>query len=113
MNEALASLFDESARAPGALGCGARLPDRTSRVRSFDPGCPDAALEKALLHLTGTVALLSSQDLVGQRLRWTFVNGQLHIAIRPDGALFCLAARRDAAPPETIDRLLEKFLASV
>jgi hypothetical protein len=112
MNEALASIFDESAKAPGALGCGVRLPDRTSRVRSFSRECPDESIEKVLLHLAGTVAFLSSQDLVGHHLRWTFAGGKLHVAIRNDGALFCILARKDAGQTEFFEHLLGKFLAT-
>ena len=113
MNEALASIFEECAKAPGALGCGVRLPDRTSRVRSFDRECPGESIEKALLHLTSTVALLSSQDLVGHHLTWAFAAGKLHVAIRNDGALFCLAVRKDAGGVEFCEGMLGKFLATV
>ena len=68
MNEALASLFDNCATAPGALGCGLRLPDRTSRVRSFHADCPNDSLEKAMLHLASASALLASHDLAGRRV---------------------------------------------
>lgn len=112
MNEPLAQLFDECAAAPGALGCGLRLPDRTSRVRSFASDCPGEALEKTLLHLGGAVTLLAGHDLAGHRLAWTFAGGRLLAATRADGALFCLATRAEADPGEFFNRLVEKFLAA-
>lgn len=112
MNQALASLFDECANAPGALGCGVRLPDRTNRVRSFDPGFPNESLEKALLHLASSVAILDGQDLVGGQFVWTFAGGHLHVATRNDGALFCLVTRKETGAREFFDRVLAHFLAS-
>jgi hypothetical protein len=112
MNEALARLFDDSAAAPGALGCGVRLPDRTSRVRSFHPDCPPESLEKVLLHLTSAAALLAGHDLSGHRLVWTFTGGKLFTTTRPDGALFCLVTRAGADAAEFFDQLAAGFPAT-
>ena len=109
MNEALASLFDECAAVSGALGCGVRLPDRTSRVRSFHADCSNESLEKIMLHLTSASALLASHDLAGHRVAWTFANGKLFITARPDGALFCLLTQAKAEAGEFFDRLAAKF----
>jgi hypothetical protein len=112
MNQALASLFEECANAPGALGCGVRLPDRTNRVRSFDRDFPDQALEKALLHLASSVAILDGQDLVGGQFVWAFAGGSLYVATRNDGALFCLVTRKESGAREFFDGILAHFLAS-
>lgn len=109
MNEALARLFDDCAAAPGALGCGVRMPDRTSRVRSFQPDCPNESLEKALLHLTSATALLASHDLAGRRIAWTFTGGKMFITTRPDGALFCLVTQAKMDAGEFFDRLAAQF----
>ncbi len=109
MNEPLARLFDDSAAAPGALGCGLRLPDRTSRVRSFHADCTNEALEKAMLHLASASALLASHDLAGHRIAWTFANGKLFITARPDGALFCLVTQAKTDAGEFFDRLATQF----
>ncbi len=112
MNQALASLFDECATAPGALGCGVRLPDRTNRVRSFDDECGEAAIEKSLIHLFGATTILASNDLVARQFCWGFATGQLLIAIRDDGALFCLITRKTAGAKEHFQQLVPKFFAS-
>jgi len=112
MNEPLAQLFDDCGAAPGALGCGVRLPDRTSRIRSFHKDCPGEALEKALLHLTSAVSLLAGHDLAGQRLVWTFAGGRLFTTTRPDGALFCLVTQAGADVGEFFDRRAAQFLAA-
>ena len=109
MNEALASLFDNCATAPGALGCGLRLPDRTSRVRSFHADCPNDSLEKAMLHLASASALLASHDLAGRRVAWTFANGKLFVTSRPDGALFCLITQAKTDAGEFFDQLAAQF----
>ena len=112
MNQALARLFDDSAATPGALGCGVRLPDRTSRVRSFHADCSNESLEKALLHLTSSASLLVSHDLAGQRLAWTFATGKIFATTRPDGALFCLVTRAKADTGEHFNELAAQFLIS-
>jgi len=109
VNEPLAYLFNDSAGAPGALGCGIRLPDRTSRVRSFSADCPNESLEKVLLHLTSASALLASHDLAGHRIAWTFANGKLFITTRPDGALFCLVTQAKTDASEFFDQLAAQF----
>lgn len=112
MNEALASLFQECALVPGALGCGVRLPDRTSRVRSFDRECEEAGLEKSLIHLYSATTILAGNDLAAWQFVWVFANGQLLVAVRNDGALFCLAARKSAGAKEHFQKLVPKFLAA-
>ena len=109
MNESLARLFNDCAAAPGALGCGLRLPDRTSRVRSFHADCPNESLEKVMLHLAGASTLLASHDLVGHRVAWTFANGKLFVTSRPDGALFCLITQAKTDASEFFDQLVAQF----
>lgn len=112
MNQALASLFQECGLAPGAMGCGVRLPDRTNRVRSFDSDCTEAALEKSLIHLYSATTILAGNDLAARQFVWAFAGGQLLIAIRDDGALFCLATRKTAGAREHFQQLVPKFLAA-
>lgn len=109
MNEALEHLFQDCASAPGALGCGVRLPNRTSHVRSYHPDYPREILEKTILHLSNASALLASHDLTAQRLAWTFSNGRIFLATRPDGACFSLVTRSDASAIEFFDRMTLQF----
>ncbi len=112
MNETLARFFDDCAAVPGALGCGVRLPDRTSRVRSFHADYSKESLERALLHLNSATALLSSHDLSGHRITWTFTGGNLLVTTRPDGALFCLFTGPRVVAGEFFDGLAAEFLVS-
>ena len=112
MNEALAHIFNACASAPGAFGCGVRLPDRTSRVRSFHADCTNEALEKALLHLTSATSMLASHDLAGHRMACTFTGGKLFVTTRADGALFCLLTRGGAEAGEFFDQMIARFLVS-
>jgi hypothetical protein len=112
MNQALASVFEECASAPGALGCGVRLPDRTNRTRSFSHECDDTAIEKTLVHLYGATTILAGNDLAARQFVWGFASGQLLIAIRDDGALFCLITRKTAGAKEHFQQLVPKFLAA-
>jgi hypothetical protein len=109
MNEALTHLFKDCASAPGALGCGVRLPDRISHVCSYHKSCPAETLEKTILHLANASALLATHDLTAQRLAWTFAAGRIFVAIRPDGAIFSLVTRTDANAIEFFDRMTLQF----
>lgn len=110
MNEPLAHIFNECASAPGAFGCGVRLPDRTSRVRSFHPECTGESLEKTLLHLTSATSMLASHDLAGHRMAWTFAGGKLFVTTRNDGALFCLITRGGADAADFFDQMTTRFV---
>lgn len=109
MNEVIDHLFQDCAAAPGALGCGVRLPDHTSHVRSFHQSCSDETLEKIILHLANASALLASHDLTAQRLAWTYANGRIFVAVRPDGAIFSLVTKTDANAIEFFDRMTLQF----
>jgi len=112
MSEALAHLFDDCAAAPGALGCGVRLGNRTCLVRSHDRNCTDEALEKSLHHLADAAGLVAGHGLAARRLAWTFASGKALVTTRADGALFVLLTRADADAGEFFDRMTSKFLAA-
>lgn len=112
MNEALLQFLQDCATAPGALGGGIRLPDRTHQVRSYHPSCPAETLEKTILHLAHSLALLSSHDLTAQRLAWTFAGGRILVAIRPDGAVFSLVTKSETATIDFFDQLALRFYSA-
>ena len=111
MNEALDQLLKECAAAPGALGSGVRLPDRTNHVCSHHRDCSKEALEKTLIHLANATSLLAGHDLAAQRLAWTFSNGRIFVAIRPDGALFGLVTQTNTDAVEFFDRMTFQFFS--
>src|SRR5665213_3253362 len=108
MNEALKHFLEDCLSAPSALGCGVRLADRSNHVSSFHQGYPEAAMEKTMLHLANAMALLSNQDMAGQRLAWSFASGKIHVATRPDGALFCLVTLNNEHAIEFFDRMVHR-----
>jgi hypothetical protein len=110
-NEALELLLTDCAGAPGALGCGVRLPDRSSHVRSHSPSCSKESLERNLVHLANVTTLLAGHDLAAQRLAWTFAGGRIFVAIRPDGAIFSLITQTDAKAVEFFDRMTFQFFS--
>lgn len=112
MNDHLTRLFESSSTAPGALGCGVRLPDRTSRVCSYHKDYPNESLEKMLLHLANATALMASHDLAGHQLIWKFTNGRMFVATRSDGALFCLVTRAGVGAGEFFDQMTAQFIAT-
>ena len=109
MNEALLNLLSDCATAPGALGCGVRMPDRTNHISSYHPDYPVEAIEKTLLHLANATALLASHELAAQRLAWTFSGGRIFVAIRPDGAIFSMVTRGETSGVAFFDRMTFQF----
>jgi hypothetical protein len=109
MNEALAHFFEDCTVAPGALGCGARLPDRTCLVRSYAPSCTAESLEKSLHHLADATSLFAGHGLASNLLAWTFATGRLYVAARPDGALFVLVTRADVDAGEFFSEVAGRF----
>jgi hypothetical protein len=112
MNQALIQLLKDCAAAPGALGGGIRLPDRTHQVCSYHSSCPSETLEKMILHLAHTLALLSSHDFKAQRLVWTFSGGRIMVAIRPDGAVFSLVTKNDTTTLDFFDQIARQFYST-
>jgi hypothetical protein len=112
MNPALSQLLKDCAAAPGALGGGIRLPDRSHQVCSYHASCPAETLEKMMLHLAHTLALLSSHDFATRRLGWAFSEGRILVAIRPDGAVFSLVMKNDAAATDFFDRIASQFYSA-
>lgn len=109
MNEALAHLFEDCALAPGALGCGVRLPDRTCLAGVYAPECTKEMLEKSLHHLADATGLFAGHGLAANLLAWTFASGKLYVATRPDGALLVLVIRAEVEAGEFFSQIAARF----
>jgi len=109
MNEMLEQLLSDCASGPGALACGVCLADRTHHVCSYHEAYTLEAMEKTMLHLTNAMALLSNNELVTQRLVWSFADGKIYVATRPDGSLFGLVAMHNENTIEFFERMVLRF----
>jgi len=98
MNEMLEQLLSDCASGPGALACGVRLADRTHHVCSYHEA-----------YTLNAMALLSNNELVTQRLVWSFADGKIYVATRPDGSLFGLVAMHNENTIEFFERMVLRF----
>ncbi len=111
MNAMINQWFASCALAPGILGCGVRLPDGASVSQSFNEHCPRERLDQALQCLGDSLPSFFTHGLAPRWLTWTFEQGQLRVALRPDGLLLGLAVQPNSPAAENLDLLTEEFLA--
>lgn len=111
MNNSIEQWFASCAVVPGILGCGVRLPDGACESRSFHGACPRERLAQALQILGDSIPSFSAHGLAPRWLTWTFEQGQLRVALRPDGGLLTLAIQPNSPAAENLDLLTEEFLA--
>jgi hypothetical protein len=110
MNDTLQKWLVSDAIAPGMLGCGALLPDRTCLSYSFNETCTREQLDSMLHQLAETMALLASNGLASRRLTWAFEQGRVLLVARPDGLLLGLATQSNTEAAQNVDRLAADFL---
>jgi hypothetical protein len=111
MNDTLNQWLDQCARAPGMFGCGVRLPDGSCVSHNFNELCPQASFDEAMRHLDDSLPSLFAHGLAPRWLTWTFEQGQLRVALRPDGLLLTLAAQPNSSAAQKLDLFTEDFLA--
>lgn len=111
MNNSLEQWFATCTVVPGILGCGVRQPDGAGVSQSFHDSCPRERLDQALQNLGDSLSAFSTHGLAPRWLTWTFEQGQLRVALRPDGRLLALAIQPNSPAAENLDLLTEEFLA--
>jgi len=111
MNDALNQWLDQCALAPGMSGCGVRLPDGTSFSRTANVLCPQAFFEETMRHLADSLPSIFAHGLAPRWLTWTFEQGQLRVAPRPDGVLLTLAVQPNSPAAQNLDLFTVEFLA--
>jgi hypothetical protein len=95
MSKALHTWLDGLDEIPGVLGCGLRLPDRSSAARSWSDTCPKETVEKVLRHGLDVMEVLRARRLPAGRLRWLFTEALVYCEQRRDGACLCLISTHD------------------
>jgi len=109
MNPALDQWLASCARAPGTLGCGVQLPDRTCVSRSFKEGFPQTHLDETLRCLAGLAPVFSGHGLFPRWFTWNFEAGELRVVVRPDGALLGLVVEPGSAAAGKLATLTGEF----
>src|SRR5271155_5050551 len=111
MNEKLNQWLDQCALTPGMFGCGVRLPDGACFSHNFNVLCPKASFDEAMRHLDDSLPSLFAHGFAPRWLTWTFEQGQLRVALRPDGLLLTLGVQPNSLAAKNLDLFSEDFLA--
>jgi hypothetical protein len=111
MNATLKQWLDQCALTPGMFGCGVRLPDGSCVSHNFNDLGPQASFDEAMRHLDDSLPSLFAHGLAPRWLTWTFEQGQLRVALRPDGLLLTLAVQPNSPAAKNLDLFTEDFLA--
>ena len=94
-------------------GCGVLLPDGNCVSHSFNDLCPQESFNEALRCLGDSLPALFAHGLAPRWLTWTFEQGQMRVALRPDGLLLGLASQPNTPAAQNLDLFTEDFLALV
>jgi hypothetical protein len=111
MNATLKQWLDRCALTPGTFGCGVRLPDGSCVSHNFNDLGPQAAFDETMRHLDDSLPSLFAHGLSPRWLTWTFEQGQLRVALRPDGLLLTLGVQPNSPAAKNLDLFTEDFLA--
>ena len=111
MTDSCQTWIEQRCRLPGILGCGVRLPDRTCFGRSNSKGAPAETLDQAWNQVAEAMTLITQHHLTATRALWTFSDGQVHCAVRADGAVLCLITppSTHAYSPALIEKIIGEF----
>lgn len=110
MNPALDQWLASCARAPGTLGCGVQLADRTCVSRSFNEGFPQTHLDETLRCLAELNPVFSGHGLFPRWSTWSFEAGELRVILRPDGAVCALAVQNNSPAAKNLETITREFL---
>jgi hypothetical protein len=111
MNDTLNQWFASRTSEPGLLSFGVRLPDGNCASQSFSNDYPCDQFDETLRSLAETLPLFSQNGFVPRWLTWTFEQGQMRVALRPDGLLLCLAIQPNSPAAQNLDSFTQDFLA--
>jgi len=110
MNPALDQWLASCARAPGALGCGVQLSDRTCVSRSFNASIPQSHLDETLRCLAEATPVFSGHGLFPRWFTWAFESGELRVIVRPDGAVCLFAVENNSPAAKNLEVITGEFL---
>lgn len=112
MSDLINRWFARAARVPGGRAYGLRYRDGHAFSNTWEARFPEAMLNE-LWNRLAPVAEMAWRDATPERMRWTFRDGLVIGAARPDGATFFVLASKRAAELDAVglDRLLSEFRA--
>ncbi len=111
-NAALESWLTKNALLKGDFGYGLRLPDGSTRGRSYSPVVPETAMENVLRCANDTFQVVASHKQPASRLKWTFQKALLYCLRRKDGIVLALFVdtNEDKVAISDLQLLLNRFL---
>jgi hypothetical protein len=110
MNDTLNQWFASRMPEPGLLGFGVRLPDGNCASQIFSNNYLRDHFDETLRGLSETLPLFFQNGLAPRWLTWTFEQGQMRVALRPDGLLLCLAIQPNSPAAQNLDSFTHDFL---
>jgi hypothetical protein len=112
MKAAFQTWLELRGRLPGVLGCGIRFPDHTSLGRANITATAADKMDQAWHQVAEVMTGLAQHRLAATRSLWTFAEGQVHCALRPDGIVLALIppASTHAYSPAVIETLIREFM---
>jgi hypothetical protein len=121
MNEILNQWLDSRLSVPGMLACGVApanmldsgvgSADASGLCRSTDANFTVSQMAQILRLLQDTPTVPDTDASALKWRTWTFTNGKIRSAIRPDGLLFAAVVLANSDAAQILDPLTEEFLA--
>ena len=104
--------LEHRGRFPGVLSCGIRFPDHTCCGRTNARATAADQLDQAWHQIAEVMTSLTQHRLTATRSLWTFAEGQVHCALRPDGIVLAIItpASTHAYSPAVIEKLIHEFM---
>ena len=112
MSDLINRWFARAARVPGTRAYGLRYPDGRAFSNTWEARFPEAMLNELWQRLA-PVAEMAGPDESPEALRWTFRDGLVMGAARPDGLVFFVLLSKQGVEPDAsgLNRLLSEFRA--
>ena len=105
--------LEQRGRLPGVLSCGIRFPDLTCLGHTNARTTAGELLDQAWHQVGEVMTSLAQHRLSATRSLWTFAEGQVHCALRPDGIVLAIVTPADTHGycPAVIEKLIREFMA--
>jgi hypothetical protein len=112
MNDTALQWLTERGSVPGTLACAARRPDGNFITHTADPTCPATTIESILANFDALAAAGATESTAPQWSTWSFEQGQIVLAERPDGWRLAVVVRNESEAAGALDSLSQEFLTT-
>ena len=112
MIEQLPEWLEQKGRKSGVVGCLLQWAGQPAFCHSLSEPLAEPVVQELCQRLTQIATELDPTHETANQYRWTYENGELYLAIRPEGSVLCLvrSGRFDGRRPAAVQRLITEFL---